>query len=412
VAGVTATVSRGRLGRDFHLLWTANAVSNLGDGVTLLAGPLLVAALTPDPAAVAAAALAPQLPWLLFALVSGALVDRLDRRRLIVGVNLGRALVLAALTGAVLAGVATVPLICLAFFLTGVGETLADTASGALLPSLVPPERLEQANGRLFATFVVGNQFAAKPLGAYLFVVAAALPFGVDAATFGLAALLLGLLRWRPVPPASPGPAATGDRRSLRADIAAGLRALWHVPVLRTLAGCIAVMNVAFCAAFAVFVLYARQRLGLTEVGYGVLLTASALGGLAGSTLAARLRARFGTPALLRAGLLIELGLQVVLTTTRQPWVAGAALAIWGGHAMVWGVLVVSLRQRLVPDRLRGRVNSVYSLADLGGAALGTATGGLVAQATGSLLAPFWLAAAALAVLTALAWRPLSATTT
>ncbi|SCF24391.1 Predicted arabinose efflux permease, MFS family [Micromonospora viridifaciens] len=404
---MTATVpTSGRLGRDFLRLWTATAVSNLGDGVTLVAGPLLVASLAPAPAAVAAAAFAPQLPWLLFALVSGALVDRLDRRRLIIGVNLGRCLVLAALAAAVLAGVATVPLICLAFFLAGVGETLADTAAGALLPSVVPPERLEQANSRLFATFVIGNQFAAKPLGAYLFVVAAALPFGFDAATFGLAALLLALLRWRPVPPAATVDA--GSRRSLRADIAAGVRALWGVPVLRTLAGCIAVMNVAFCAAFAAFVLYARQRLGLTEVGYGLLLTASALGGLAGSTLATRLRARFGAPALLRVGLLIEIGLQVVLPSTRNAWVAGTALAVWGMHGMVWGVLVVSLRQRLVPDRLRGRVNSVYSLADLGGAALGTVTGGLVAQATGSILAPFWLAAGALALLTALAWRRLA----
>ncbi|MFE9203181.1 MFS transporter [Micromonospora sp. NPDC007230] len=405
---MTVTVPTGRLGRDFRRLWTATAVSNLGDGVTLVAGPLLVASLTPDPAAVAAAALAPQLPWLLFALVSGALVDRLDRRRLIIGVNVGRGLVLAALAGAVLAGVATVPLICLAFFLAGVGETLADTAAGALLPSVVPPERLEQANSRLFATFVIGNQFAAKPLGAYLFVVAAAVPFGFDAVTFGLAALILSLLRWRPVPPATTADA--GPKGSLRADIAAGLRALWAVPVLRTLAGCIAVMNVAFCAAFAAFVLYARQRLGLTEVGYGLLLTASALGGLAGSTLAVRLRARFGTPTLLRAGLLMEVGLQVTLATTRQPWVAGAALAVWGVHAMVWGVLVVSLRQRLVPDRLRGRVNGVYALADLGGAAVGTVTGGLVAQVTGSFLAPFWLAAGALAVLTSLAWRRLADT--
>ncbi|WP_319460960.1 MFS transporter [Micromonospora sp. RTP1Z1] len=406
---MTATASTGRLGPDFVRLWTASAVSNLGDGVTMVAGPLLVASLTRDPAALAAAVLAQQLPWLLFALVSGALVDRLDRRRLIIGVNVGRGLVLAALAATVLAGQATVPLICLAFFLTGVGETLADTATGALLPSVVPPERLEQANSRLFATFVLGNQFAAKPLGAYLFVLAAAVPFAFDAATFGLAALLLALLRWRPVPPAAPEPAGSGPHRSLWADIADGVRALWAVPVLRTLAGCIAVMNVAFCAAFAAFVLYARQRLGLAEVGYGVLLTASAFGGLAGTALAPRLRARFGTPTLLRVGLLVEVGLQVVLATTRQPWVAGAALAVWGVHAMTWGVLVVSLRQRLVPDRLRGRVNSGYALADLGGAAVGTATGGLIAQATGSIVAPFWLAGIAMALLTALVWRRLGA---
>ncbi|MEU5941393.1 MFS transporter [Micromonospora sp. NPDC047548] len=401
------TARQSRLGPDFARLWTANAVSNLGDGVTMVAGPLLVASITDDPAAVAAAALAPQLPWLLLALVSGALVDRLDRRRLVVTVNLARGAVLGALAVAVLTGVAGVPLICLAFFLTGVGETLADTASAALLPSVVPAEQLERANSRLFATFVLGNQFAAKPLGAYLFVLGTALPFAVDAATFGLAALLVALLRWRPVPPAEPTPDG-GARRSLRADVAAGLHALWSVPVLRALAICIAVMNVAFCAAFAAFVLYARQRLGLGDVGYGVLLTASALGGLAGTALATRLRARFGTPALLRAGLLVEVGLQLVLATTRQPWVAGAALAVWGVHTMVWGVLVVSLRQRLVPDRLRGRVAGVYALADLGGAAVGTALGGLLAQTTGAITAPFWAAAGALTVLTVAVWRRLA----
>ncbi|SCF27052.1 Predicted arabinose efflux permease, MFS family [Micromonospora purpureochromogenes] len=401
-------VSSPRLGPDFARLWTASAVANLGDGVTMIAGPLLVASISDDPAAVAAAAVAPQLPWLLFALVSGALVDRFDRRRLVVAVNLARGAVLAALAVAVLAGAATVPLICLAFFLTGVGETLADTASGALLPALVPAEQLERANGRLFATFVLGNQFAAKPLGAYLFGLGAALPFAVDAASFGLAALLVALLRWRPTPPAGPTPDG-GARHSLRADVAAGLRALWSVPVLRSLAVCIAVMNVAFCAAFAAFVLYARQRLGLGDVGYGVLLTASAVGGLAGTALAGRLKTRFGAPALLRVGLLVEVGLQLVLATTRQPWIAGAALAVWGGHAMIWGVLVVSLRQRLVPDRLRGRVNSGYALADLGGAAVGTALGGLLAQATGAITAPFWMAAGALTVLTVAVWRRLAA---
>ncbi|WP_446214102.1 MFS transporter [Micromonospora sp. IBSANI012] len=401
-------VSSHRLGPDFARLWTANAVSNLGDGMTMIAGPLLVASISDDPAAVAAAALAPQLPWLLFALVSGALVDRFDRRWLVVTVNLARGAVLAALAVAVLAGAATVPLICLAFFLTGVGETLADTASGALLPALVPADQLERANSRLFATFVLGNQFAAKPLGAYLFGLGAALPFAVDAASFGLAALLVALLRWRPTPPAGPAPDG-GARHALRADVAAGLRALWSVPVLRSLAVCIAVMNVAFCAAFAAFVLYARQRLGLGDVGYGLLLTASAVGGLAGTALAGRLKPRFGAPALLRVGLLVEVALQLVLATTRQPWIAGAALAVWGGHAMVWGVLVVSLRQRLVPDRLRGRVNSVYALADLGGAAVGTALGGLLAQATGAITAPFWMAAGALTVLTVAVWRRLAA---
>jgi MFS family permease len=403
----TTNTTNTRLGGDFARLWTASAVSNLGDGVTMIAGPLLVASLTNDPSLIAGAVFAQQLPWLLFALISGALVDRFDRRRLIVGVNVGRGAVLAGLAVAVGTGTATVPLIYAAFFLLGVGETLADTASVALLPSVVPAERLETANGRLFATFIVGNQFAAKPLGGYLFVVAAALPFGFDAATFGVAALLLAMLRWRYAPPAAT--AATGPptpRRALRVEIAEGIRALWSTPALRLLALCLGVMNLVFCAAFAVFVLYSRDRLGLGAVGYGVLLTGSAVGGLLGTWLAPRLRVRFGTANLLRAGLVVEIATQLVLATARSPWLAGTILVLFGVHTMVWGVLVASLRQRLVPDELRGRVNSVYSLLDLGGAALGTLLGGLLAQVTGNLTTPFWAAATAMAVLTVVVWRP------
>ncbi|MEE6259747.1 MFS transporter [Plantactinospora sonchi] len=398
------------LGRDFGKLWAASAVSNLGDGVTMVAGPLLVASLTDDPALVAGAVVAQQLPWLLFALIGGALVDRYDRRRVMVLVNLGRAGVLAALAGAVLTDTVGVPAVYLAFFLLGTGETIADTAATALLPAVVPDERLEQAYGWLQATFVVGNQFVAKPLGAYLFVVAVALPFGFDAATFVVAALLLAVLRWRPAPDdrsaATDGPV----RRSLPDEIRAGVRALWSSPVLRMLAVCLALMNVVFCAAFAVFVLYCRDRLGLDEIGFGVLLTGSAAGGLLGAGLAPRLRLRYGTPALLRAGLIVEVITHVVLAATREPWLAGAVMALFGVHTMVWGALVMGLRARLVPDHLRGRVNSVYGLLDLGGAALGSLLGGVLASLTDSLTAPYWAAGAAMALLTVAFWRQLAAT--
>ncbi len=181
---------RTSLGPDFAKVWTASAVSNVGDGVTMIAGPLLVAQLTGDPGLVAGAAFVQQLPWLLLALVSGVYVDRLDRRRLVIVVNLGRSAALAALTAAVATDNVTIPLVYAVFFLLGTGETLVDTAYAAIVPTLVPDEHLERANARLMATFVVGNQLAAKPLGAYLFVAGAAVPFGFDAMTFLVAAAL------------------------------------------------------------------------------------------------------------------------------------------------------------------------------------------------------------------------------
>jgi predicted MFS family arabinose efflux permease len=166
-------------------------------------------------------------------------------------------------------------------------------------------------------------------------------------------------------------------------------------------------MNLTGAGTFAIWVLWARERLGVRGVGFGVLVTAYAAGGLLGTMLAGRLEAGLGAAVLLRAGLVVEALCQLSLALTRRPCVAGVTLVLFGAHAMVWGVVTVSLRQRVVPDRLRGRVNSVYFLFDLGGAALGTLAGGLLARALG-ITAPFWLAFAAMALLAAAAWRRLA----
>jgi MFS family permease len=439
-----------RLGADFARLWTASAVSNIGDGVAMVAGPLLVASLTRDPAAVAGAAFAQQLPWLLFALVSGAWADRLDRRRLVVTVNLVRAASLLVLTAAVATGAASLPLVYAVFFVMGTAETLADTASASFVPAIVPAEHLPTANSLLTATFTVLNQFAAKPLGAALFVLSAALPFGVNAASFLASAALVAGIRTlggpaagRPsasppaasprVPPpaapppgppsgevpaasiaapaaASPSPPGATARRSLRADIAEGVQWLRRHRLLRTLAVTMAFGNLVFCAAFAVFVLYCAERLGLSGVGYGVLLTAFAVGGLAGTLTAPALLRTAGATTLLRAGLLTEVALHAMLASTTVPLVAGVMIVVFGVHTVVWGVVSTTIRQRAVPSALFGRVTSVYALVDVSGAALGSLLGGLIAQAYG-IVFTFWAAAAAMGVVAVRAWRPLAAAT-
>jgi MFS family permease len=399
-----APFSSGRLGVDFVRLWTANAVSNLGDGVAGVAGPLLVASLTDSPALVAGAAFAQQLPWLLFSLPGGAWVDRVDRRRLLVAVNLARGLLLGGLALAVWGDAATIPVLYVAFFLFGTGETLADSTSVALLPSIVPAEALARANARLLGTYLIGNQLLAPPFGAWLFVAAPVLPFALDAASFWAAALLVAPLILRQDPAR---PAADRTVGGLRAEIAEGLRWLWEQHTLRLLAVCVAVMNLAGAGSFALWVLWARERLGLEGVGFGALVTAYTVGGLVGTGLAGRLDARFGPSIPLRAGLWVEAGAQASLALTRVPWVAAATLVLFGAHATVWGVVSVSLRQRVVPERLRGRVNSVYFLFDLGGAALGTVLGGMLASAAG-ITAPFWLGSVAVALLALATWRRLA----
>jgi MFS family permease len=376
-----------RLGPNFAKLWTASAISNVGDGVTLAAGPLLVASLTRDPALVAGAMFAQQLPWLLFSLISGAYVDRLDRRRLIVVVDVLRGVVIGGLALAVWNGAATLPLVYAAVFLLGTGETLAVNASVALLPAVVPKEALSRANAWLGGVQIVGTQLLGPPFGAWLFVAAAALPFGFDAATFLIAAVLIAALRRS----RTVVPVGVPQRRSLRVDIAEGVRWLWHHRLLRMLALSLCLMNITLSGIMGILVLFARQRLGLGPVGYGLLLAAIAVGGVVGTATVGRLERRFGAATLLRAGLVIEAATDLSLGMTRSAWVAGVILAVFGVHAMVWGVLTVSLRQRVTPAGLLGRVNSVYYLFGVGGSAVGALMGGLLARGLG-ITAPFWLA--------------------
>ncbi|WP_217281265.1 MFS transporter [Kibdelosporangium persicum] len=386
---------------DFPKLWAASAVSNIGDGVTMAAGPLLVAHLTQNPVWVAGAVFAQQLPWLLFALVSGAYVDRVDRRRLVVVVNVVRGLALAGLAAAIATGVVTIPIVYATFFLLGLGETVADTAAAALLPAVVPSDKLPAANAKLMATFTINNQFVAKPLGAWLFATSTALPFAFDAATFLLAA---GLLARLSTGPGKREPAHT----SLGKDIVEGVRWLKNHRVLRTLAITMCAANVVFCGAFAVFVLYVRQRLGLDDLGYGLLLTTFAIGGLAGAAAAPGLQRKIPARMLLRAGLVVEILTHLTLAaSTRWPIVAGV-LVVFGVHTMVWGGIVLTIRQRTVPEGLFGRVTSVHLLLDFGGAAIGSLLGGLFAKSLG-ITAPYWIAAGVMVLISVAAWRPLRA---
>ncbi|GLZ42156.1 MFS transporter [Actinokineospora sp. NBRC 105648] len=394
----TAIPATPKLGPDFARLWSASAVTNLCDGITLAAGPLLVASLTDDPAAIGGAAFVQQLPWLLFAILSGVLVDRVDRRRLIITADLLRAVVIGGPAVAVATGNVTIPLVYTAFFLIGTAETVADSASSALVPAIVAPDALPKANGRLTAVVVVGNMFVAPPVGAALFVLAAAVPFGVNAGLFVIGALLMATVRYRP------RPRTEHARVAIRTEIVEGLRWAWSHRLLRAMAVSLCLMNIALMGALAVLVLYAREQLGLPDAAFGLLIASTAVGGLLGSVVAAPLQRRFGDSLLVRIGLLIETATHFGLALTHSPWVAGTIFAVFGLHGAVFGVVLVSARQRAVPDRLRGRVGGVYALLISGGAAIGSLVGGFVARGFG-VTAPFWAAGVAMVVLTACVWR-------
>jgi MFS family permease len=383
-----------RLGRAYTRLWTATTISNLGDGVTLAAGPLLAAHLTNDPRQVAGLAVAQRLPWLLFALVAGALVDRWDRRRVMVRANLFRAAALALI--AVMAGTHTIglPLLYAVFLTVGVAETFFDNAAQAFLPRIVSPVLLPTANSRMYAGEIVANQFAGPPLGGILFGVAVALPFAIDGATFAAAALLIASISVTvPVPTVPEGTA----RPPLRHDIAEGLRYLFGHPLLRPMAIVLGLMNLLGTMTIATFVLLARDRLGLSDAGYGFLLISGAVGGLLATPFAPRLIRTVGEGTVMVTSLWLFAAIPLIVPLTHSPVVVGVYFALEAGVGIIWNVATVSLRQRIIPDRLFGRVNSVYRLLAWGTMPIGAAIGGIVAEQYG-LVAPYWISAVVMGV--------------
>jgi MFS family permease len=357
-------------------------VSNLGDGVDVVALPLLAASLTDDPLLVALVAFARSGPWLLFALVSGALVDRGDRRRIMWRSDVVRCILLAGLAATVVADRSHIVVLYVVAFGLGTAETLFDNAAQAVLPALVDGHALETANGRMYAAEVVTNQFAGPPLGGLLFAAAMAAPLVLDAASFLAAAALVASIR------GSYRPNAGGRRRRLRAEIAEGVRWLWRHRLLRVLALALGASNMSFMAGEAILVLFARRELGLGAAGFGTLMAAGAAGSLAGGLTASRITAALGRARVLLVAALIIPVVQFGIGLTSSALVVGALLAGFGFAAVTWNVVTVSLRQAIVPAAVLGRVNSVYRFLGWGSIPVGALLGGVLSRAV-DLRAPF-----------------------
>ena len=388
-----------RLGPGFRWLLASSWTTNLSDGIAIAAGPLLVASQTEDAFLVAMAALVQWLPPLLFGLYAGALSDRLDRRLIVVTVNLVRGAVLAVIAASVLTDTISVAVVLGALFVLGTAEVFADNTTHTLLPMLVRRDDLATANSRLMAGFVTVNQLAGPPLGAALFALGMALPFVGQALLVVAGAALVSRIA---LPPAA------SERRetAIRHDIAEGVRWVRHHAAVRTLVLTIFTFNITFGAAWSILVLYATQRLGLGEIGYGLLTTISAAGGLVGTFSYGWITRRVSLGNLMRIGLIIETLTHLGLAVASVPWVAMVIFFVFGAHAFVWGTTSITVRQRAVPTELQGRVGSVNTVGTFGGLVIGSALGGVLAQSMG-VTAPFWFAFVGSAIFVVLIWREL-----
>jgi predicted MFS family arabinose efflux permease len=315
-------------------------------------------------------------------------------------VDLVRAGVLVVLTTALVTERVNVTVVLVTMFLLGTAEVFVDTTTNTLLPMLVDKRDLGIGNARLMTAGITMNQLVGPALGAVLFAAGTALPFVVQALCLAFGAVLISRMVVPPlVRPAGPS--------HLGRDIAEGFRWTWGNGAVRTLTVTIVLFNVTYGAAWSVLVLYATQTLDMGPIGFGLLTTVGAVGGLVGTASYDWLERHASLASIMRVGLLVETFTMLGLAVTTTPWVAMTILFVFGAHAFIWGTTSRTVRMRAVPAELQGRVGSLYSIGVFGGIVAGQAVGGVVAKVWG-ITGPFWFAFVGSAVILVLIWRQLA----
>lgn len=364
--------------RNFRLLFSAAGIANLGDGVGALALPWLATLLTRDPFLIAAVGAAQRLPWFLLAIPAGVLIDRSDRRAMMVRADVFRTIIAFAIVALILSGggappAGPAPILALAglAFLLGCAEVLRDNAAQTALPSVVDRADLEAANGQIWSVERIAGSFVGPPLAGLLIALAVPVPFAFSALTFALAAWIVWCM-------ALPRRAPVARLPRFLHDLREGVAWLLANRLILQLALMLGVLNLIAAMAEAALTLYAQQVLGLTAVGYGLLLTAAAAGGVAGGLSGPALARRFGAGRVVLLALVLFPVPYAVFWLGHSPALAAVALFAETSAGLMWNVVTVSLRQRLIPDRLLGRVNSLYRFFGWGMMPIGALLGGAV----------------------------------
>ncbi len=377
-------------------IWAATGLSNLGDGISLVAMPLLAASFTEDPITIAGVGLFTPLAKILVSLGGGVLVDRTDRRALMVAADLFRLIAMAGFTGLVVSDEISFAAVYAVVFILAIGEFLYDTAATAVVRDIVPPSRLTTANGWLYAAEDGAQDLVAPPLGAALFVIAAWVPFAVDATTFAISALMVLSVsgRYRAE--------RMGMQSSVRRDLREGFRFIGQRTFFRSAVAVWMVLGLALGLALATLVLFVLDTLGSGEYGFAAVVTAGAIGIVGGNLFTGRLERSLGAGTVLVVAVVI--GGLALLATGVAPVLAAAAIAqaFWGVGFAVANTQMVSLRQRLVPDELLGRVTGIFGLMSSVGMVVGVMAGGVLTE-IGTPRVPL-LVAGAVQIGAALVW--------
>lgn len=402
---MTPPAERPRLGPAFGNVFTANLASSLADGIARTAAPLLAVQLTDDPLLVSGVAALQMVPWLLFAIPAGLIVDAVDRRRALAVANTLRALLGVALLVLAATGTLSIWTLYVVILLYGVGETVYDGAIRAVIPSLVPKSLLPRANGRIEAAETVVQNFLAGPATSALFAITVLIPLGANAAAFALAAALALFLpavaSGRQFAPATPAP-----REPWYRQLSSGYRFIFGNRMLTILLLLSTIVGLSFSAATATFVLYLVDGLGLPEPLFGVFLLTGAAGAIVGSLLAPWLTARLRAGRTMAIANLVATIPMVLPGLVPSLWVTGVTYFVASVGVLVWNVLVVSLRQSIIPGRLLGRVHGSWRTILWGSMPVGSVLGGLLGRV--SLELPWIVGGAVASVVAILGFRFIS----
>ena len=383
-SGTPGTSGRERLGGTYHRFWTAGVSTNLADGLLAVALPLIAAALTQDPLLVAGLTVARYLPWLLLAPLSGVLLDRVDRLRALVVSNTVAATTVALLALALVTGHATVGVLYAAVFVVMCCETVTDPASRIAVTLIVPRRLLDRANSRAEGGRLVAQEFAAAPVGAVLFTVAAVIPVAGAAVSYALCAVLaatvVAILRRRPLDRPAVEPRDDRPAQSALRDLLEGLRYVFGDRLLRRLAVCNAGTMIGLNMGTAVLVLYATQRLDLSASLFGVFLAGMAVGGLLGAFVAGWVLRRLGRRTAFLGGYLGMAAMLLGLGVNSHAAVAAALLVGLGLCMTVSNIAGSVFFQSVVPDRIRARAGNVHRTVAWGATPLGALLGGVLGR--------------------------------
>ena len=380
-----------KLGSSYYRLWTATAISNLGDGISGVAYPWVASAVTRSPLLIAAAGFASRLPWLIFTLHAGVITDRFDRRKLIVAMDAIRGVLTLIVGAIVLLNKDSLPslndlssitdletnwplyiTLVITAFLFGLAEVLRDNSAQTLMPSVVEAENLEKANGRMWSAESLTNSFIGPPLGSLTIGIAIYLPFFVDAGTFFVSVALIASISgsFKPVQE------KPREKINFKSEIKEGFKWLWAHDLLRPMAIILGCLNLLGTMVAATFILYTQEVLNTSVFVFAVLGTAGAVGGIAGGLIAPKISQKIGSgPSLWLSLAMGPIG-ALIVGTSRSWQVVWIVLLFQSFFSILWNTITVSLRQSIIPSHLLGRVNSVYRFFGWGSIPIGMFLGG------------------------------------